>query len=1201
MPPTSKSLPEDLPDPADELPDPSADDISADIDDLRADIDAMDTTGMDRKRQLDDLNKLHVHNNRYTVTGAHTGYGADFVDKSNYEWFRENFDWLGFSGGEVYIDVDDIEEGGQTFEEWLAAIEEASWDNFIEAVEGLDNYPVLDEQRMSEMEMEALDEWIADDGHGELKKALAKKEMFANSFAQFAIARMSLQKVYELSRESEWQYEGDSVWINMERVAEEIDDEDAIFTDHNEHDIRPRLKRQFMRYKRYAWNAILKEPFREVLMRHIQDDTDALAALKRLNDEQLFAFLLYLTPDDAWGTGEPAWYEDTIRGARIHHDIWNIALDEGGKWEEALDVLGMIAAEKLYSFFRAQSANDPRQMKLPGFESAAQQAATVLEAGEEEADLTGDDAEFDLRGFIDSAILPMRFRGPGFVVYEPQDRDAVLGALGRGFERKEFLSSDDAFERYRIYSTPFLVSFPNSEAMLISEGQDYDLVVYGATQGVNTDDTLMEAYPEVIQGFLKYYATLVEEEPERALNMLLKYGGPEAVAPFEDKIDDSVLPSYTMRAGIAYAVRGDYKKAARLLKNRDAVLVKKGAWVFFGDWEDTAPLFADTRNYNWEKNAEKLFAGEAYDWFDYVYQMDLDHRDAYRLMLPKHWNLIREALPGREVTDDAGETVILTTDIVNGWRDADIQNALDSYDENPDLEEIVDKLRDCLRELERRAAEDATYEGFRECAKDAAGATEWRYFTVKGKKMKGKPRTDRLAFFVPYTEIALRLDRYYDDTGENFDGSFKDLIIHTAEKAVPSEEYSGRVDKETGPDIFDEMLSDLEAKSPPVDPRQQELPLESAGQRVATLLEDTYDRGCLMIHVPKEQADFIQDWGRIQIPDDVLYTDEKGEYGREADTHITVKWGILMKKPDEVLTNVVGSTKVFPVRLGRVSLFDTNPDYDVVKIEVESPWLRALNARIRGTVPNEETHPSYNPHCTIAYVKKGSCDQLVGKPVFGVDGSPNSTFYVQELMYKGPGEDGDKSREHKLFLKRVNEGEEELDIDDLRADIDALSEFDLANVTYEEGNEGEGYFDADGTMLELAVGNGKYFVGGLTYSPARNTADMQNWYRQGQLVFGAFLQKNGGKPFSMFTVTDTPSHRGAGRPRDLELMFIAKKALPGWRVEADAYKDGLVHWYPPIVDEAKQPDPFEKLPFPADPSRVRKRKPRRRGSRSVCS
>lgn len=1055
-------LQEDLPEEeSEELPEFDPNDILADLDSL------LNPSGADRLEWLKEANRIRHYQGRYTVQGAADGYDTGFVDKSNYEWFRDNCgDFLGFDG-EVYIDSNDVADGDdEKFIQWLSEIPEDDWEKFTEAVDSLEDYPVLDESRMSEMEMEALDEWIKDSGVDELKKALAKKDEFQDSFAQFALDRMTLSKVFQLTRdhEAEWHYEADTVYIDMAALAEDIE-VDEIFEDDDDRDIKARLRRQFDRYKLYAWKTYFKPNFRAALERHCEPGSERLAILNRMSDEHLHAFFLFLTPEDAYGTGEPAWYKDTKVLGDAHpkgHAYWTVLLDEMGHEPEALDVLAMNGAEKLENFVKA--ITDPNQLKLPGFESAARKRANLAENDDS---LEGDDAELDLYAYLDHVLVDC-YRGSDFVIYKPRIREPIIAIIGERLDTWPAFSSDEAFARRLAWVDYFLVVFHDKNAVLISENLEdtddtldvlaanFDIVDDLGSRPLRLLDQLRPDHPEVIQGLIQYYSSLVETEPERALNRMFQLGGPEAVRPFEDKIDDSTLPSYTLRAAVEYGLRGDYKKTARLLRsNRDEIrLAKKGVWVLFGDWTDTASLFGDRHAV---ANAEKLFSGDAFDWFE-IYDMEhLDHKDAYRFLNSQHWNLIREALTGRSYTDEAGNELILTRAITDQWSDSELEDVLDSYQENSDLEEIVDALIHALASLEERLREEATVTGWQDCVKDVLGATDARYFTVKGKKNSGK-RSDVLAFFIPYTVLKQRLDKFYEENGSHYSSSVKDLLMDTADVASPNDEYHGPLpDKDTAPDIFDLHLGELEPVPLKDDPAQAQLPLESAEQRVSSLLEDTYDKGCLMLHVPKEQADFILDWGRLHVPDDVLYVDEDG-HGREDEMHVTVKFGIHLKQPDEKLTDVVNRTKAFPVRLGRISLFNTHSDYDVVKLDVESPWLRALNARIRGTVPNEETYPVYRPHCTVAYVKKGSCDHLAGQPVFGGEGSPNSTFYVYDLMYKGPGEDGDKSREHKLFLKR----------------------------------------DTD-------------------------------------------------------------------------------------------------------LDEAKQPDPFEKLPFPADPSRLRKRKPRRRGTRSVCS
>lgn len=91
--------------------------------------------------------------------------------------------------------------------------------------------------------------------------------------------------------------------------------------------------------------------------------------------------------------------------------------------------------------------------------------------------------------------------------------------------------------------------------------------------------------------------------------------------------------------------------------------------------------------------------------------------------------------------------------------------------------------------------------------------------------------------------------------------------------------------------------------------------------------------------------------------------------GREDDPHVTVRYGLHTDDADEV-ARVIGGSGPIPLRLGAVSLFTSNPEYDVLKLDIDSPTLHELHWRL-GVLPHTDTHPIYFPHATIAYVKAG--------------------------------------------------------------------------------------------------------------------------------------------------------------------------------------------------------------------------------------
>lgn len=146
--------------------------------------------------------------------------------------------------------------------------------------------------------------------------------------------------------------------------------------------------------------------------------------------------------------------------------------------------------------------------------------------------------------------------------------------------------------------------------------------------------------------------------------------------------------------------------------------------------------------------------------------------------------------------------------------------------------------------------------------------------------------------------------------------------------------------------------------------------------------KEEYDFTCTMAFIPKDLAEKMVKVS-LEIGDSSLYDpkDKSHKYGREIEPHITVKFGTHTSDPEEIKN----ALKDFPpakVTLGRISFFDTNKDYDVVKIDVVSEDLEKANKAISDKCKCTDSHPDYKPHITIAYVEKGSCEYLKGKKDF---------------------------------------------------------------------------------------------------------------------------------------------------------------------------------------------------------------------------
>lgn len=124
-----------------------------------------------------------------------------------------------------------------------------------------------------------------------------------------------------------------------------------------------------------------------------------------------------------------------------------------------------------------------------------------------------------------------------------------------------------------------------------------------------------------------------------------------------------------------------------------------------------------------------------------------------------------------------------------------------------------------------------------------------------------------------------------------------------------------------------------------------------------------------------------------RIPDDALAED-----GREAEFHVTIKYGLHTNSPEEVRKVVEGFSGV-NMTLGETSVFE-GKEHDVVKISVDSADLHRLNALIAEKLECTDTFPDYKPHITLAYVKKGR-----GKDFAGWDDAKGHSICCHRLVF----------------------------------------------------------------------------------------------------------------------------------------------------------------------------------------------------------
>lgn len=153
------------------------------------------------------------------------------------------------------------------------------------------------------------------------------------------------------------------------------------------------------------------------------------------------------------------------------------------------------------------------------------------------------------------------------------------------------------------------------------------------------------------------------------------------------------------------------------------------------------------------------------------------------------------------------------------------------------------------------------------------------------------------------------------------------------------------------------------------------------------VLNESYSYSCVMATI---NYDHIVNWSKKNISEKDLYYKEN-KSGYELDPHVTVLYGLHTTNVEEIKEKLKDQEK-FEIKFGKVSKFK-NDDYDVLKIEVESDILRKLNDKLK-SLKYTSTYNSYKPHCTLAYVKKDTCEELVGSKEFF-----NKKIEVKELVF----------------------------------------------------------------------------------------------------------------------------------------------------------------------------------------------------------
>lgn len=157
------------------------------------------------------------------------------------------------------------------------------------------------------------------------------------------------------------------------------------------------------------------------------------------------------------------------------------------------------------------------------------------------------------------------------------------------------------------------------------------------------------------------------------------------------------------------------------------------------------------------------------------------------------------------------------------------------------------------------------------------------------------------------------------------------------------------------------------------------------------------------MNLPEVIADEVILWGQKKVKDRDLFTPpEDYIHGREEEPHVTILYGIHSQLPTEV-AKIISNGLTFDIKLKSISIFTNNAAFDVVKIEAASTSLNYLNILLKNNVDNTQHFNNYQPHVTVAYIKKGKCSDLCGNTDFqDVKWNVNTVIFSSKNGEKTP-------------------------------------------------------------------------------------------------------------------------------------------------------------------------------------------------------
>ena len=790
--------------------------------------------GFERKRDLDEFAGKrdgpieHLRDGTYWIQYAHVGQYADFMEQANHEYLKKKYPFLHSVSEGLGFDEDKGAESHGTFEDFLASIPHEDWTAFMEDMDGMDDYPSLDDDRSSELEMEESSRWVTEDGGPDLIKTM--RDDANDAYEGYLLSKVTTDLIFDWMRETdhypEAQGQGD-VWMKMEELGAERETQEW-FLDHLDDDVA-------------GWNAVKKEQFEDqagdmldrLIRRLAEKDEEIAHVYSRIDTDILWNMFLQSFPDEARDGGDPHWYfwhpQYNVPGVwRVGYAFDTHNLDD---WKRGLaDAVAYLGEQEWFGklirgWFNRAPEGHP-QFKLEGLERQPDP----------------DDPETFLRyggGLAEEVV----YEDDRIVVMYPRDYHTLNYHLLRaGLQEIDKRTWGDLFSHKDIF-----VVLGKTAADMLGHSEKRELgIIWGDENGLRVFTGMRNApvVTEILKNpeygrnirrmLLQYYRERLEND-WHAANVLMQIGGVPEVRRAERRgLMGGDMSTVT---GLYYVSKHKYGLAAKAMKRSPQTITPNGVWLYFDGVEDLSTVFKN------EDAASTVFASDHYDWFQHYWERANrpEAGDVLPFLGEKAIKHIREIMVNRRVwfpdggPDGRGEYVFLTPKVLAEYDDDTILDWLGNPSDEDTADGVFDDIIEALgtagvKMLEQTAI-DAVYTGYISAAAEAIGGTEHKW--VKHPTKKG---SDAFAVFVPWEAINEQASKFQEEHGYPYEGTLESLAVDinadTTEVDINNLEPGWRdVNKDYAKDYAFDDLYELSAPDPPPgapnyeDPSQLTLPM----------------------------------------------------------------------------------------------------------------------------------------------------------------------------------------------------------------------------------------------------------------------------------------------------------------------------------------------------------------------------------------